>query len=192
MTSKILSVKNSPGFLQGESDHSRSIARGLKDLGELILLLVRVWSVSDSCSALWQVYRELLSNRKQECRYIPTFNCNNTLFCGKLSSSLARKTEAVVAIGFIDYQDPTFQVEASYRFMYREAVVHTWFDHTMCKWGAVFVARFCSPPELHKTGIIPKHWNRTTKHAYKLPLNQKCKGVCYLFTTSLENLPWCC
>ena len=59
----------------------------------------------------------------------------------------------------------------------------------MCKWGAVFVARFCSPPELHETGIVQKHWNRTTKHAYKLPLNQKCKGVCYLFTTSLENLP---
>ena len=28
-----------------------------------------------------------------------------------------------------------------------------------------FLARFCSPPELHETGTIRKHWNRATIYA---------------------------
>ena len=95
--------------------------------------------------------------------------------------SLAKKMDDVgahSASGFIDqwvyYWNPTFQVVASYRFVY----------------GRFFVARFCSPPpKLHKTGTIQKHWNRATKYANTRHVHELGSGiyalVCgpkYLFT----------
>ena len=44
---QFLSVMNGPGFLQGESDYSGNIARGLKDLVGLVLLLVCISSVGE-------------------------------------------------------------------------------------------------------------------------------------------------